>query len=387
MNQTTQTPLPPFDIPPASRTVSVSIINTASTIRNIPATSFLSPHIKGHDYLAAPCFSFLIHRHTPTSDRFLLFDLGIRKDVQNLPPPLLSHLSSLNWSLSAPSSVPDILSPTIPLTNIEAIIYSHPHFDHIGDPSPFPPTTALLVGPGFTSSYLPAYPSNPKSSIPESALSNRELIELDFSDSNRWKILNIGPFAAIDYFEDGSFYLLDAPGHAAGHICALARVTSSIGVDPTEDSFVLMAGDVFHHVGELRPNKWVPLPGVIWPSPFEGEEERSCKGGLFDKLLPEGRERPFYKAVGEWNEDVLKLKETLGKVQMADGAGNVLVVGAHDETLLDVVEIWPEGKLNGWLKEGWGERLGWRFLRDFGEAIGKGGTGNRERWGGSGKGE
>ncbi|KAK0642144.1 beta-lactamase-like protein, partial [Cercophora newfieldiana] len=370
---------PPFDIPPASHTVSVSIINTTATIRGIPTTSFFEPHIKGHDFLAAPCFSFLIQRHTPTSDRSLLFDLGIRKDFQNLPPSLLSHFRELNWSLSVESSVSDIISPTVPLQDIEAIILSHHHFDHIADPSVFPPTTALVVGPGFKQSVTPGYPTDSTSPVPESSLSNREVIELDFSDYNRWKIVDIGPSKAIDYFEDGSFYLLDAPGHVVGHVCALARVTSSLGViapgkTHEEDSFVLLAGDAIHHPGELRPSEWVPLPGVVKPSPFgdgkgEGEGE-GCPGAMFDGLLTGGRTTPFYKAVGPWHSDFDALRETVRKLQRADGMGNVLVLAAHDESLLDVVEFFPKN-LNGFLKEGWGEKLRWRFLRDFGEAVGK----------------
>lgn len=53
-------PIPPplTRRPPSSRTVSVSIIDTTDTIRGIPTTSFLDPHIKGHDYLAAPASPF-----------------------------------------------------------------------------------------------------------------------------------------------------------------------------------------------------------------------------------------------------------------------------------------------------------------------------------------
>ncbi|KAM5476938.1 hypothetical protein MauCBS54593_000209 [Microsporum audouinii] len=45
--------------------------------------------------------------------------------------------------------------------------------------------------------------------------------EISFDDG-----LEIGRFRAMDFFGDGSFYLLDAPGHAEGHLCALARTTA-----------------------------------------------------------------------------------------------------------------------------------------------------------------
>lgn len=45
---------------------------------------------------------------------------------------------------------------------------SHWHWDHIGDPSSFPPKTSLVVGPGFKKTMLPGYPANEASPIRES---------------------------------------------------------------------------------------------------------------------------------------------------------------------------------------------------------------------------
>lgn len=45
---------------------------------------------------------------------------------------------------------------------------SHWHWDHIGDPSTFPPTTDLIVGAGFKEAMLPGAPANPESPILES---------------------------------------------------------------------------------------------------------------------------------------------------------------------------------------------------------------------------
>jgi glyoxylase-like metal-dependent hydrolase (beta-lactamase superfamily II) len=48
------------------------------------------------------------------------------------------------------------------------ILLSHCHFDHIGDPSRFPSSTSLVVGPGFREAFLPGYPSNPEAPIKQS---------------------------------------------------------------------------------------------------------------------------------------------------------------------------------------------------------------------------
>lgn len=99
----------------------------------------------------------------------------------------------------------------VPLESINSIIWSHHHLDHIGDPSLFPKSTSLIVGPGFKTdkTTFPGYPTNPDALVGESAFEGRELVELDFSSG-----LDIGGFPSIDYFDDGSFYLLKSPGHS-----------------------------------------------------------------------------------------------------------------------------------------------------------------------------
>jgi glyoxylase-like metal-dependent hydrolase (beta-lactamase superfamily II) len=89
-----------------------------------------------------------------------------------------------------------------------AHLCSHFHWDHTGNPSTFPETTALMVGPGTKANFLPGYPVDPTSHILESDYAGRELHEVEFANIP----LKIGPFRAIDWFGDGSFYLLDSPG-------------------------------------------------------------------------------------------------------------------------------------------------------------------------------
>lgn len=89
----------------------------------------------------------------------------------------------------------------------------------------FPSATSLVVGPEFKDVLLPGYPANPEGLILETAYKyldellypprllipnrGRELHECDFeSHSGATKI---GDFRAVDYFLDGSFYLLNPP--------------------------------------------------------------------------------------------------------------------------------------------------------------------------------
>lgn len=196
----------------------------------------------------------------------------------------------------------------------------------------------------------------------ESSWAGRELREIEF-DGN----LKIGRFNAVDYFSDGSFYILDSPGHAIGHICALARVTTS------PDSFIFMGGDACHHGGEFRPSAYLPLPSSIVPNPFSPSSANACPGHLFDHLLRDGdRAKPFYAVATEQgiSYDAVEAQETVEKVVEADALDRVWVVMAHDDTLLGVVDFFPNSA-NGFLEKGWVEQTRWLFLRDF-EAATKG---------------
>jgi glyoxylase-like metal-dependent hydrolase (beta-lactamase superfamily II) len=85
---------------------------------------------------------------------------------------------------------------------------SHSHFDHCGNPSTFPASTKLVVGPGTQSDCRPGYPLNPNATGPESDFLGRELVEIQFPEHSP----TINGMKSYDYFGDGSFYLLDAPG-------------------------------------------------------------------------------------------------------------------------------------------------------------------------------
>ncbi|EGO53905.1 hypothetical protein NEUTE1DRAFT_103417 [Neurospora tetrasperma FGSC 2508] len=377
-------PTPDLNVPPSPSTVSVSIINSTGTLHGVPAKSFVSPPQHGHDWLAAPMFAFLIQH--PVTGRSLLFDLGMRKDIENMPPKLLHHFGEIGWTLSAEKNVADILKENkFDVSRVEAVVWSHYHFDHIGDITTIGPQAALIVGPGFKKGLMPGYPTNPDSPILEADYKDRELIEVDFtsaaSDGKNWKRLQIGRFPAVDYFGDGSFYLLDAPGHAIGHMCGLARVTSQ--QTDGYDSFICLGGDAVHHVGEMRPSKFKPLPEEVSPNPFlplSAGCDSKCPGAALQKLLPnpELPTKSFYEAArGEaWHHDVEQTIDTAGKLQEPDALDNVFVAIAHDDSLLDVVDFYP-ATMNDFVKKGWVQKGHWRFLRDFRDRL----TSKEERGG------
>lgn len=67
-------------------------------------------------------------------------------------------------------------------------------------------------------------------------------------------------------------------------------------------------------------------------------------------------------------DDLQQAEESRRKLQAFDGSDDVLVVLAHDRTLLDVVDLWPE-TLDEWKEKVWGELGRWRFLEQFKNAV------------------
>ncbi|KAI1390331.1 beta-lactamase-like protein [Hypoxylon trugodes] len=355
---------PNLNIPASASTVNVSIVNTTGTIYGLPVTQLFEPAIPGHDYLATPIYSFLIQH--PALNRTIVFDLGIRKDFSAWPEGLLDTFKSYGISIDVPKHIREILDEQgVDTKSIEAVVWSHPHLDHTGDPSTFEPSTTLIVGPGVKKDVLPGYPAKQDTFILEADYAGREVKELDFTDSK----IKIGKFPAIDYFGDGSFYFLDAPGHCIGHICGLARVTSN------PDSFILMGGDIIHHSGELRPHHWHPLPDSISPHPFELSSSAPCPGELFHKLLRDGKEEPFYyPAPNKEGQQAVHFdpelaRESIKKLQEVDAHDNILVAAAHEQYLLGVADFFPK-PANDFLAKGWVQKTRWAFLADLAKAAG-----------------
>ncbi|KAF7949651.1 uncharacterized protein EAE97_003160 [Botrytis byssoidea] len=353
-------PAPNLNIPPSSTTVSVRIIDTTSHISGIPLSEFVSPAISGHTHFSIPAYSFLIEH---PSSRSLLFDLGVRKDWENLAPRITERIKDGGWKVTVQKGVREQLEEHgVLAASIEAVVWSHWHWDHIGDPSTFDESTALVVGPGFKESFTPGYPSDNSSPILESDYADRELREIAFNSG-----LKIGRFDAFDYFGDGSFYLLNSPGHTIGHMCALAKVKSN------PNSYVFMGGDACHHGGEFRPSPYHPLSEFLTPPPLPSYGI-TCPGSLFEPLLRDNdRHKPFYAIARrddgkEVAHDVDEAERTIEKVMEVDASDEVLVVMAHDETLKDVVSFFPH-YANNFRENGWVEKGRWLFLRDFIGAV------------------
>jgi hypothetical protein len=98
---------PPLEvaIPPSNRTVSVSIIDTTSWAYKIPCHNLFRPPFAGLDTFDICSYAFLITH----DDRHVLFDLGIRKDWENLVPSTVALLKDWGTMLTVEKDVVDIL--------------------------------------------------------------------------------------------------------------------------------------------------------------------------------------------------------------------------------------------------------------------------------------
>ncbi|KAI5365582.1 hypothetical protein J4E82_011376 [Alternaria postmessia] len=345
-----------ISIPKSSNTVDVSIMDTGCKIGGIPAAIFTSPPIPGFDRFQGISYVFVVtHTDKEGNVRRVLFDLGARKDWENMAPHVVQATKAIEGAILEPAeNVADLLEKEgVDRASIEALIWSHAHVDHVGDPSTFPSTATLIVGPGVKDEYFPGWPTKPDAPVLLTDFANREVRQLDFTDTR----LSIGGLPALDYFGDGSFYLLDAPGHALGHICGLARTTP--------DTFILFTGDVYHHASQIRPSATNPVPehihvpGII-PDPLSAQ--------LFAQIAPSKCCSVPLLQPGKVNSDLSTAMHTIDAVRNFDDQDNIFLVAAHDHTVSGVIDTFPQSA-NQWKQKGWKDEAKWLFIKDFQDAL------------------
>ncbi|KAG2122292.1 beta-lactamase-like protein [Suillus cothurnatus] len=169
---------------------------------------------------------------------WVIFDLGIRRDLEGYTP----LCQELIKAKVAESLVKGGVSPD----EVETVIISHLHWDHTGDHEPFTRAT-FVVGEGSRELLASGYPMNKNSLFSVTALPHERTKFLSLSEFS----LPIGLFPlAIYFFRDGSMCVINAPGHAEGHINILARTSS-------DGAWILLGGDSAHDYRFITGEKWV----------------------------------------------------------------------------------------------------------------------------------
>ena len=207
---------------------------------------------------AVPSLCFLVQHIVPASSTSpekttrIVFDLGLRRDLTKYPESLQRHCAGRQPISTDPDVVKSLEEGGLTVDDIDYVVLSHVHYDHVGMPSDFSNAkTKFIIGPGagdllsgkkvldigshsvFEPDLLPA-DRTVELAAPESGGSSYD---------GRWKWERYSLFpSTIDFFGDGSLFVVNAPGHLPGHINLLAPVSSS------SRKAVYLAGDACHDI-------------------------------------------------------------------------------------------------------------------------------------------
>ncbi|KAH8902039.1 hypothetical protein BR93DRAFT_954115 [Coniochaeta sp. PMI_546] len=289
-----------MDFPQSDNTVRVKLLDTTTYLTGI-AQVFVTPVAKGHETFNFKDVAFLIE-HDGLGKK-AMFDLGTRRDYWNSPPAVQALLGSdtAMTGVRVDKEVSEILEEGgVKLSSIDYCIWSHFHYDHCGNMSQFPPSTSVVVGPGFKSSgVLPGYPENPKS-----------------------------PVLASDL--------------ASGA------------------SFMLLGGDISHFAGHFRPSAALPLPDTI---PVSAIPHLSSDQSVASKTPWYGMPPQWPTAYHDYETaraSVLKMQELDAK----DNVFVCLAHDAMLLDVLPVFNKDPGKDCNNWRESGWKQKCHWGWLNE-----------------------
>ncbi|EXJ68952.1 uncharacterized protein A1O5_07884 [Cladophialophora psammophila CBS 110553] len=112
---------PALNIPRSSTSLTVKVIDVAN-ISNVPASALFTPPVPGYT-IAAPAPSFVFLLEHPSGQK-VLFDLGIRKDWENLSPATVERFKKLGHKPSAEKNISEVLDEAgVGKQSINAVIW------------------------------------------------------------------------------------------------------------------------------------------------------------------------------------------------------------------------------------------------------------------------
>ena len=194
--------------------------------------------------LTLPALCFLIqHSKADPTPKRLVFDLGINPDLSAYPPKTRERIDGpsalFRADLTAPHCLGSLAHGGATPDDIDFVILSHCHWDHIGDTHPFTKATFVVGHDTKTLFESGGYPTDPNSRYRADLLPTERTRYLPPTSSNKdWT--PIGPFPhALDFFGDGSLYIIDSTGHLEGHINLLIRTSA-------DGAWIYLGGDSLH---------------------------------------------------------------------------------------------------------------------------------------------
>jgi glyoxylase-like metal-dependent hydrolase (beta-lactamase superfamily II) len=215
----------------------------------LPEFEFIVPS-NPHVSHKAPSMSFFLRHPSGTK---IVYDLGMRKDWQNYPVAIQSRIADGVRQIDVAKDVKDsVVAGGVDPEDVDVMIVSHIHYDHTGNPNQFP-NAKYIIGPGSLELIEGSKDVEPIDNWFTPALlpDDKSVInQLPPYTSHEWKPL--GPFGkTIDYFHDGSFYIVDSTGHLPGHINGLVRIAPN--------RFVYLASDSCHFTSILSGERAIAV--------------------------------------------------------------------------------------------------------------------------------
>ncbi|KAK3309221.1 beta-lactamase-like protein [Chaetomium strumarium] len=270
---------------PSTNFATVQVHALSGGYFTLPEEQFVKPATPGARK-TVPSLCFLIE-HTSVSNGVktrIVFDLGLRRDPDRYSEPIRRHIATRQPLTTDPDVVKSLAAGGLSPEDIHYVIFSHVHWDHVGEPRDFLRST-FVVGNGsldvlhgrhhslrgghsfFEADLLdPSRTiqlSDPRQSPDADSLTSRVTSAtqsrppIDFR--RPWEPF-AGLPATLDLFGDGSLYIVDAPGHLPGHINLLARTER-------DGAWVYLAGDACHDRrivrGEKEIGEWLDGEGHV----------------------------------------------------------------------------------------------------------------------------
>ncbi|CZR54237.1 uncharacterized protein PAC_04120 [Phialocephala subalpina] len=265
----TAPPSPPLD--DSLATVKVDALSAGHL--TLPERHFVHP-ASDEARSTVPSLAFLIQHENVETGRTtrIVFDLGLRRNLERYSEPIQRHAATRQPISTDPDVVKSLKAGGLTPDDIDYVIYSHVHWDHVGEPHDFSQSifvvghgapdlfhgtsTSLRGGHSFFESDL-----LPQGRTIELSSPTQRPLGITQSHSQKPGTPNFHqPWTShlhlphvIDLFQDGSLYIVDTPGHLPGHINLLART------GPNES--VYLAGDACHDRRILRKEKTIGT----WP--------------------------------------------------------------------------------------------------------------------------
>lgn len=238
---------------------SVSVHALSAGYLTLPEVFFVTPLGDSSARSTVPSLSFLVQHTDQVTGQTtrIVFDLGIRRKLDTYAEPIYKHTMTRQPLSGEPDTVSSLVDGGLKPEDIDLVIFSHLHWDHVGTPSDYPEST-YVIGPGAMSLIngerpagkgshshfeLGLLPTDRTVELPDpvSAQSFEHLDPQSYQRAARFKKpwTSKGLFdQTMDIFGDGSVHVVSAPGHLDGHINLLCRLKSG--------KYVYLAGDACH---------------------------------------------------------------------------------------------------------------------------------------------